>query len=174
MQHPERTPIVARKITEQAVTALLRGERFNSSNTTVDVAGDVATMSLHGNPIAVVNIRTRVMLVSTGEWETTTTKERLNGLPFVQVHTAKHVLHLNGKPWDHSDKWTVVGDVGLAEAVDRAHVAGVRLDPAAVTLLDASTLHVCLDAIAEGRPVETDGVVCEHGAIRLATERTAS
>lgn len=130
---------MARKVTEQAVTALLRGERFNSKNTTVRVEhGMFAVMSLHGNDIAMVCMRNGGLVVRTGGYETTTTKERLNSLPGVQCYTSKHVLHLNGKPWDRSEHWTSLCE-NTTRIVERASALGVGVSPRALAALGRTT-----------------------------------
>lgn len=67
-----------RKITEAAVRAFLADQSFKRDNTRVarTIAG--TRMYLHGNLIA--ENRNGVIWISNCGWETTTTKERLNGL----------------------------------------------------------------------------------------------
>ena len=70
-----------RKITEQAVQAFRNNERLSKDNTLVDnITGDMVRLWLHGNLIATKDLKTEVVKVSNSGWETTTTKERLNGL----------------------------------------------------------------------------------------------
>lgn len=55
---------------------------------------------LHGNPIARRRLDLGTLEITTAGWNTTTTKERLNGIPGVRVHTKAYQLFLNDKPWD--------------------------------------------------------------------------
>lgn len=89
-----------RKITEKAVSAFLAGRRFSSKNTTVEVDRDEISLVLFGNRIATRDERLGVTTITTAGWHSNTTKERLNGLPGVRVHTSRGQLHLNGEPWD--------------------------------------------------------------------------
>jgi len=100
---------MARKITRDAIKAFIAGENFTRDNTdvAVDVDGSVG-LYLHGNQIANRSPNGNLFIRTCG-WETVTTKERLNGLPGVQVYTHKHVLHLNGKVWEDSSQWTPIG-----------------------------------------------------------------
>lgn len=99
-----------RKITEEAVAAFLSGRNYKKDNTMVqapETIGSVkigARMYLHGNQVAYRKAGT--LRITTSGWDTTTTKERLNGLPGVSVHHSKHQLYLNGKEWDGS--WITV------------------------------------------------------------------
>ena len=102
---------MARKITELAVAAFMAGRNFSQSNTVVQAWNDgLVTMRLHGNTIAtrVASGRYRSIMLSTAGWETSTTKERLNGildaLNMPRVYTKNHVLHdWHGQPWTDSD-----------------------------------------------------------------------
>lgn len=69
-----------RKITENAVVAFFNNYDFNRDNTSVsyDYDTNTATMRLHGNLIA-KKVNGTVSISNCG-WETTTTKERLNGI----------------------------------------------------------------------------------------------
>ena len=86
--------IMVRKITEEAVRAFYNGDKLTKSNMFVTDR----MMYLHGNLIA--KIEEGMLKISTCGWNTPTTKERLNGLSGVAVHTKNYQLFLNGKPWD--------------------------------------------------------------------------
>ncbi|MBW2672469.1 MAG: hypothetical protein JRD89_03515 [Deltaproteobacteria bacterium] len=97
-----------RKITQDAAHAFNAGRTLCRDNTTVAVDPDGEVMlCLHGNLIAKRTADGR-LFVRTAGWDTTTTKERLNGLGDVQVYHERRVLHLNGKPWDNHADWTEV------------------------------------------------------------------
>jgi hypothetical protein len=98
--HRSGSLVGMRKVTEKAVNAFTRGRRFTSKNTSVvvDDRGGVS-LCLFGNVIATRDERPQVSITTAG-WPTTTTKERLNGLPGVRVHTTRGQLYLNEEPWD--------------------------------------------------------------------------
>jgi hypothetical protein len=94
-----------RKITTEAVQAFMNGKNYTNGNTTVqsfksNVTSDGAytEMRLHSNKIAYQN-RDGLFITLAG-WNTTTTRERLNGLPGVRVNTKLGQAFLNGKKWD--------------------------------------------------------------------------
>ena len=67
-----------RKITEQAVNKFINKEAFRSGNTKVEIRDGIAYFYLHDNCIAILG--DDELFISTCTWETTTTKERLNGI----------------------------------------------------------------------------------------------
>jgi hypothetical protein len=83
-----------RKITKHAIHALCHGMKFSQNNTMVDGQG----LWLHGTQI--IRVADDGVYITTGGWNTTTTKERLNGLPNVRVYHHRHQLYLNDSPWD--------------------------------------------------------------------------
>lgn len=106
-----------RKITREATDAFLAGTPFAKQNMQVEVRPWQQTpfprnqviLKLHGNPIARYdegdhNLRT--LMVCDGNWQTVTTKDRLNALPGVRVYQAKGQWFLNGEAWD--GHWTQV------------------------------------------------------------------
>ena len=99
---------MARIITQQAAKAFMDGHNFSKSNTEVQAWNDgLVTMRLHGNTIAAMT-RSGTILLSTCGWETTTTKERINGildhLGLPRVYTSKGVLmDWTGEPWTNSE-----------------------------------------------------------------------
>ena len=99
-----------RKITKLALNALMNGDYFKLDNTEVYCeAGGTMTMLLHGSPI--VRRVGSSLWVTTGGWDTTTTKERINAV--LQAH-GKRAHHVKGQlmlysktdassqPWDGS------------------------------------------------------------------------
>ena len=65
-----------RQITKESVQALLNGYDMNKANMRVENK----TMYLHGNAIA--KYENGCLQISHANWETNTTKERLNGISF--------------------------------------------------------------------------------------------
>ena len=90
-----------RKITSDSVDAFMNAEKFNSGNTSVEVLENVTILKLHGNSIAYrYNNPKRTLMVSNCGWQTATTKERLNGIPGVNVYQKKGQWYLNDGEWD--------------------------------------------------------------------------
>ena len=91
-----------RKITRDSINAFLNFENFKRGNTEVKVCqtglGTQSTLYLHGNDIAIKN-RTGVKIRNAG-WFTNTTKERLNGLPCVNIVQKDFEWYLNGELWE--------------------------------------------------------------------------
>lgn len=94
-----------RKVTTRAVLALLGGRKFQGKNTKVVHESGVSSLKLFGHTIAELNSRGELS-ITTAEWDTRTTRERLNGLPGVHVYTHKGDTYLNGQPWN--GRWIVV------------------------------------------------------------------
>lgn len=90
-----------RQITRNACAAFMQGQHFERSNTHVfqEPYTRFWHLELFGNCIAKRTESGRLQISSAG-WNTTTTRERLNGLPGVSVYQRRGVLHLNGAPWD--------------------------------------------------------------------------
>ena len=94
---------MARKISVEAADALMEGREYKNSNTEVVQIGDTAfLLVLHGNEIAEYDVADGFLYVSDGGYTpmSSTTKERLNALPGVKLHTSKKQLILNGKKWN--------------------------------------------------------------------------
>ena len=85
-----------RKITEQAIDAFLKGKNFKSGNTEVDSKHGGVEYFLHGNLIAFKS--NGIIEVSLAGWNTPTTRERLNGIPGVNIYTRRGQAYLNGNP----------------------------------------------------------------------------
>lgn len=88
-----------RKITKEAVDALLSGVNYKNSNT--EVRNNA--MYLHGNKIAWFD-RNKQLWISNCGWKSTTTKERLNALPNVNIIQRNYTWFLNGVDWDGKPK----------------------------------------------------------------------
>ena len=94
-----------RKVTNDAVSAFMSGRKFSRGNTTVrvipqDGGGSLVLMNLHGNTIARHETWNGRTYISNCGWATVTTKERLNGLPNVDIRQKNFQWYLNGKAWD--------------------------------------------------------------------------
>lgn len=90
-----------RKISKEAVNAFMKAEKFNSSNTKVEVLPNVTILKLHGNAIAYrYNNPERTLSITNCGWPTNTTKERLNAIDGVHIVQYKGVWYLNGKEWN--------------------------------------------------------------------------
>ena len=92
-----------RKITQDAIRAFENGLDFKRSNTEVVVCDQdkYRVLILHGNVIAKMDWKGDLFITSAG-WKTTTTKERLNGLPNVHIVQKNFEWFLNGEWWDGS------------------------------------------------------------------------
>lgn len=90
---------MARKITDQAIEAFLKGEVFRSGNTQINKRIGGMEMLLFGNIIA-TNISGDGLVITNAGWKTNTTKERLNSLPGVSINQKAGKWYLNGKEWD--------------------------------------------------------------------------
>lgn len=90
-----------RKITQQAVNAFYAGVNFTSSNTDI-IRHDrnKVEMSLFGNCIASLDLKTKIVTITNAGWKSNTTKERLNALNGVSISQKKGEWYLNGKKWD--------------------------------------------------------------------------
>lgn len=97
-----------RKITSEACYALQNKYAYKSSNTEVIInSNGSACMELHRNQIAMIDVLGDLYVRSAG-WETSTTKERLNGLVGVHIIQKAGQWYLNGKKWEKSEEWTKV------------------------------------------------------------------
>ena len=88
-----------RQITRKAVVALLAGTNYKNSNTEVRNKA----MYLHGNKIAWFDINGQLWISHCG-YQTNTTKERLNGLPGVNICQRNYQWYLNGEEWNSLTK----------------------------------------------------------------------
>lgn len=84
-----------RQITKEAVDAFMEGRRYKKSN--MEVRDNC--MYLHGNKIAWFD-RNKQLWISSCDWMTVTTKERLNALPRVHIIQRNYHWYLNGVDWD--------------------------------------------------------------------------
>lgn len=86
------------KISIDSASAFMNDTTFKNSNTTVKVLSNgVTELRLHGNLIA--RKENGRVQISSGGWQTKTTKERLNALPNVHINQVKGEWYLNGVKW---------------------------------------------------------------------------
>lgn len=95
-----------KKITKNAANAFVANANFSSANTKVIANGAIVGLYLHGNLIAEKDITTNETKITNAEWQTNTTKERLNGLPNVSISQKAGVWYLNGQQWD--GEWIII------------------------------------------------------------------
>lgn len=88
-----------RKITEQAINTFYSRKRFKKQNTEVVLDIDKTLLKLHGNTIAIL-YPDEQLAITTSNWNTRTTRNRLNGLASVHVTSKNGDLKLNGVSWD--------------------------------------------------------------------------
>ena len=90
-----------RQITQQSIEAFINAKLFNKQNMSVDVLPNVTILRLHGNAIAYrYNDPEKTLSITNCGWFTNTTKERLNGLPNVNIYQRLGVWYLNGEEWN--------------------------------------------------------------------------
>lgn len=87
-----------RKVTNDSVMNFLNGVNCSIGNTTVTVNGNEINLLLFGITIA-TKIGDKIKITNKGYF-TNTTKERLNGLPNVNIVQKQKKWFLNGKEWD--------------------------------------------------------------------------
>lgn len=83
-----------RQTTTKVVNAFLNGEYLKVGNSYTDGK----SLYLHNNKIA--EHKSDGLYVSNAGWFSNTTKERLNGIPAVNIYQKKHKWYLNGEEWD--------------------------------------------------------------------------
>ncbi len=108
-----------RKITQDAIKALYEKRNFKRGNTEVKEvinypsASSCMVMYLHGNGIA--KLEKNNLYIRHARWQTNTTKERLNGLPNVNIHQKDFQWYLNDRKWRNGDDWTWVDCISLED-----------------------------------------------------------
>lgn len=88
-----------RKITEESIKAFYNREPFKKSNMIIENKEEKTYLKLFGNIIATLD-ENKELFITTADWNTRTTRERLNGLSGVRLGTSKGQLYLNNVPWD--------------------------------------------------------------------------
>lgn len=97
---------MARQITVESCNAFMSARKMSKQNMLVIVEDNVVKMYLHGNLIARREVGSNDLQITNAGWFSTTTKERLSGLPGVSVCQKKGVWFLNGNEWN--GKWVTV------------------------------------------------------------------
>jgi hypothetical protein len=90
------------KTAYRVVRAWENGNSCKTGNTWTD--GD--TVYLFGKSI--IKRENGKVFIRTAGYPTKTTKDRLNKLDGVQVHTSRGVLYLNGEVWENHEEWTEI------------------------------------------------------------------
>ena len=88
-----------RKITKESIKAFYNREPFKKSNMIVKNKEGKAYLKLFGNIIAKLD-ENNELFITTADWNTRITRDRLNGLSGVRLGTSKGQLYLNNIPWD--------------------------------------------------------------------------
>ena len=79
----------------------MSSRKFRKQNMEVKVLPNVTILLLHGNEIAYrYNDVDRTLSITDCGWQSVTTKERLNGIPNVQIQQRNFEWFLNGKQWN--------------------------------------------------------------------------
>jgi hypothetical protein len=94
-----------KNITSQAIAAFNNGKNFKDGNTEVQSGDGITHLLLHGNAIARKDVV--ALSINLCGWNTPTTRDRLNGLPNVRIHTKQGQAFLNGVAIP-SDGWVKV------------------------------------------------------------------
>jgi hypothetical protein len=90
-----------RQITNDSINAFLNARKFNRQNMSVEVLPNVTILKLHNNAIAYkYNDPEKTLSITNCGWFSKTTKERLNGLPNVNIYQKAFKWFLNGKEWN--------------------------------------------------------------------------
>ena len=88
-----------RKITKESIKAFYYRKPLKKSNMIVESKGGKTYLKLFNNTIAKLD-ENNELFITTADWNTRTTRDRLNGLSGVRLGTSKGQLYLNNIPWD--------------------------------------------------------------------------
>ena len=79
----------------------MNAKPFSRQNMSVKVLPNVTILKLHNNAIAYrYNDPEKTLSITNCGWFSKTTKERLNGLPNVNIYQKAFKWFLNGKEWN--------------------------------------------------------------------------
>lgn len=87
-----------RKITIDSCKAFNENQSFKSKNTEIIIESDKTKMVLHDNVIAIKE--NNILKITNCGYFTNVTKERLNGLPNVNIYQKNYNWYLNGYLWN--------------------------------------------------------------------------
>ena len=90
---------IMRKITKESIKAFYNREPFEKSNMVIENKEGKTYLKLFGNIIAMLD-EVNELFITTADYNTRTTRERLNGLSGVRLGTKKGKLYLNNIPWN--------------------------------------------------------------------------
>jgi len=93
-------------IDQLAASALMQGRPFKQGKTSVLALPSGTCLVLYDTTIALK--KPNCLLVTVGNWNTATTRNRLNAIPGVLVRKEKGKLYLNGKLWERPENLTRV------------------------------------------------------------------
>lgn len=88
-----------RQITKNSINAFLNRKTFTRQNMKVTEFNNKFYLKLHDNIVAVLHEDNALQITNAG-WFSNTTKERLNGLPNVNIYQKNFIWYLNGQKWD--------------------------------------------------------------------------
>ena len=88
-----------RKITYDSINAFLNRQMFTRQNMKVRELNKKYYLKLHNNIIAILHEDNTLIITNCG-WFTRTTRERLNGLPNVNIIQRNFEWFLNGNKWN--------------------------------------------------------------------------
>tara|TARA_R100000388_G_C7125656_1_gene103041 strand:+ start:156 stop:467 length:312 start_codon:yes stop_codon:yes gene_type:complete len=88
-----------RKITYDSINAFLNRQMFTRQNMKVRELNKKYYLKLHNNIIAILHQDNTLIITNCG-WFTRTTRERLNGLPNVNIIQRNFEWFLNGNKWN--------------------------------------------------------------------------
>jgi hypothetical protein len=92
---------IMKKITKESVSAFMNAKKFKKGNMSVEVLPNVTILKLHNNEIAYkYNDPKKTISITNCGWATNTTKERLNGIPNVNIYQKNFEWYLNDKKWN--------------------------------------------------------------------------
>ncbi len=97
-----------RKITQEASRAFWAWVEFKKDNTEVVITGNINLLFLHWNKIAVWDKFKKELFITNAGWQTTTTKERLNGILarlWKGISQKNFAWYIDGEELDFERHW---------------------------------------------------------------------
>lgn len=87
-----------RKVTKLTIAAFMSNTPVTLGNTCVTVGNGTTNLFIHNNLIA-TKTGSKIQITNAG-WKSNVAKERLNGIPGVEIRQCAGGWVLNGKLWD--------------------------------------------------------------------------